>query len=233
MKRCLTVAVQSKLDSTLASRWGSFGGVDEVGRGAIAGPLAVGLVVTRARYLPPSGLTDSKLLSPKARVRLVGPIADWADAHAIGWANESEVSARGVTGALRLATMRALYLVERSLYLSGKGGLGGLLLDGSYNWMNADQPDLFTEEGGTEPRGSVSEVPPVVTQVKADRLSAAVAAASVIAKVARDDYMASIRDPGYGWASNKGYASSAHIAALRQMGPCSTHRLGWKLPGVS
>jgi ribonuclease HII len=102
-----------------------------------------------------------------------------------------------------------------------------VLLDGSHDWLTVpDQPELLSPDlGGVE-------APPVTTRVKADMDCAAVAAASVLAKVERDGIMVGLAGqyPAYGWDSNKGYGSPPHLEAIRQLGPCAEHRRSWKLP---
>ena len=82
------------------------------------------------------------------------------------------------------------------------------------------------------PRQALPEIPPVRTQVGADARCAVVAAASVLAKVERDALMAGLEDPGYDWASNKGYATPAHVAGLGRLGAGDQHRRSWRLPGL-
>ena len=104
---------------------------------------------------------------------------------------------------------------------------GGVLLDGSHNWLSAPD-DLFgLVDGPEDPFGREL---PVHMQVKADASCAVVAAASVLAKVARDHLMQEIDDPGYGWASNKGYGSAAHARAIAELGVSDQHRRSWKMP---
>lgn len=201
-------------------------GMDEVGRGSLAGPLAVGATLVHKDTGPaPAGLADSKLLSHQRRMALVGPVRQWVSASAVGWASPDEISTFGVTAALRFAGLRALGLLSWARRLEG----ACVLLDGSHDWLGPSQADLFAKD---EPYGLTRCTLPVVTRVKADRDASVVAAASVLAKVARDHHMSSLPDPGYDWAANKGYASRSHVEALRVIGPCHRHRLGWKLPGM-
>ena len=102
-------------------------------------------------------------------------------------------------------------------------------MDGSHDWLS-DSPDLFDDLDG--PLYPTVSTPKVVTRVKADASCATVSAASVAAKVFRDRLMEEYEDPGYGWASNKGYSSAAHIDALKRLGPSELHRRSWRLPGV-
>ena len=115
---------------------------------------------------------------------------------------------------------------------------GVIILDGVADWLTAPQPDLLTPlestprpEVAPEPAGA-GPTPPVHMEVKADARCAVVAAASVLAKVERDHLMADLDDPGYGWASNKGYASPAHIRGLAALGASDQHRRSWHLPGL-
>ena len=186
-------------------------GCDEVGRGAIAGPVAVGLSAVHAECGEmPLGLRDSKLLSEKRREALYPVATSWVQAHAVGLAEAHEVDRIGIVAALGLAGRRAL----TALHEAGVGIMSSVIvLDGDHDYLT---PALTTR-------------PTVTTRVKADRDCASVAAASVIAKVHRDRLMieADGLHPGYGWAGNKGYGSSAHYVALGELGPSPLHRLTW------
>jgi len=166
---------------------------------------------------------DSKLLAPEARAVLVPAIEAWAVAVAVGHAQPGEIDALGMTAALRLAGHRALATVGRA------GAIPEVvLLDGSHDWLSVpDQGDLLL---GAHP--DLVAVGRVVTRVKADLTCASVAAASVLAKVARDGIMVGLaqRYPDFGWDRNKGYASPEHLDALRRLGPCPEHRRSWNLP---
>ncbi|MSS85189.1 ribonuclease HII [Actinomycetaceae bacterium WB03_NA08] len=198
------------VEQDLARVWGRIAGMDEVGRGALAGPVCVGVVVVEEEMPPPpEGLTDSKLLTPSKRKTLVEPVQEWASSWAVGMSSAEEIDRWGLTEALRVAGMRALEHV---------GSVGCVLLDGKHNWLGTR--DLFDH--------NTCEVP-VVTQVKGDLLCTAVAAASIVAKVARDALMEQLPDPGYDWARNKGYGSWAHRQALVRLGPSEYHRKSWKL----
>jgi ribonuclease HII len=194
--------------------------MDEVGRGSPAGPAYVGVIVIDSSIGPaPFGVRDSKLVSPATREELVPAIETWAVDRAIGESSAAEVDRLGLTAALRLAGWRAL---DR---LASRPGL--ILLDGSHDWLTPPDPD---PSGGSNPGSGCSL--PVVTKVKADRSCASVAAASIIAKVARDAVMTSLAEdfPGYGWEANKGYATPDHLDALRRLGPTPHHRVTWRLP---
>ena len=223
------------LEKALLETYDCVGGLDEVGRGALAGPVSVGLAIVARRTDDdfPEGLADSKQLTARARRGLVDPVRSWLVDHAVAHASPAEIDERGIVGALRMAGLRALQQV------ADRGHAPGIIiLDGVADWLTAPQPDLLTAlEGGhlpetaPEPAGAPA-VPPVRMEVKADARCAVVAAASVLAKVERDSLMACLDDPGYGWASNKGYASPAHIKALTELGASNQHRRSWHLPGL-
>ncbi len=198
-------------------------GMDEVGRGALAGPVTVGVVVIdeTCRSAPP-GVRDSKLLVPHARERMVPRIQRWALAHAVGHASADEIDEIGIIAALRLAGTRAL---------ASCGVVPDLvILDGNHDWLTAPEDVgllAFAHEDAVL-------TPPVTTMIKADLKCSSVAAASVIAKVTRDRIMVGLgeEDPTYGWVENKGYAAPEHIDALRCHGPSDWHRRSWRLPGT-
>ncbi|WP_402467754.1 ribonuclease HII [Isoptericola aurantiacus] len=203
------------------------GGMDEVGRGALAGPVSVGLVVVDASTpTAPRGVTDSKLLSPAAREAMVGPLRRWAVAWAVGHAGPAEIDAHGIVAALRLAGRRALAQVRRSV-----GDVDVVLLDGSHDWLSRPHADLF-EAADADPAGGLDAPEPGVrTLVKADRLCSSVAAASVLAKVERDGLLTRLaaQYPHFAWDQNKGYAAPAHLDGLRRLGPTPQHRRSWNL----
>ena len=206
---------------------------DEVGRGALCGPVTIGVVVvSEATRTAPQGVRDSKLLTPEARLRLVPRIRRWALCSAVGHATPAEIDEIGIIAALRLAGRRAL----RQLTVRPDA----VLLDGNHDYLSDPvQEDLFGDPVAgvldrAEDCGDVVPVPPVTTMIKADLRCAAVAAASILAKTARDALMVELHDdhPEYGWVDNKGYASPAHIEALGRLGPSVHHRRSWSLPGV-
>ena len=172
-------------------------GVDEAGRGPLAGPVCAAAVI-----LPPHtripGLNDSKKLSDKKRRELFPVICDQAVAYGIGMATEQEIDEINILQATFLAMQRAM---------------DGLQV----------RPDLALIDGNRQKDFGL----PVKTVVKGDSLSANIAAASVLAKVARDDLM--IRQatefPEYGFEIHKGYGTKAHYAALEQYGPSPIHRM--------
>lgn len=189
-------------------------GCDEVGRGAIAGPVAVGLCAVDVRLTQgarmPEGLRDSKMLSEPRREAIAPLARQWALHSAVGLASAEEVDRLGITACLGLAGKRAL----AELHAAGLAILESvILLDGHHDWLN---PALTTPLA-------------VRTRTKADRDCGSVAAASVIAKVHRDRLMiaADAELPGYGWSGNKGYGSAGHYEAIDRLGPSRLHRLSW------
>jgi ribonuclease HII len=186
-------------------------GCDEVGRGAIAGPVAVGLsVIDRGWADQPAGLRDSKLLSEKRREELSPLAASWSLHSAVGLASPEEVDRIGIIAALGLAGLRALTILHESGAAIHESVV---LLDGSHDWLTP----------------ALTKPPRVQTRVKADRDCASVAAASVIAKVHRDRIMRELDavHPGYGWSGNKGYGSADHFAAIAALGASDQHRRTW------
>jgi ribonuclease HII len=195
-------------------------GCDEVGRGAIAGPVAVGLSVFDGRAGgAPKGLRDSKMLSEPKREQLYPLVGAWSVHSAVGLASNEEVDRIGIIAALGLAAVRAL----AELHDAGVEMQGAVvLLDGSHDWLT---PAIA--RGGAIPEGAPR--PTITTKVKADRDCAVVAGASVLAKVHRDRLMieADAVHPGYHWSGNKGYASADHYAAIDELGPTPLHRWSW------
>jgi ribonuclease HII len=196
-------------------------GCDEVGRGALAGPVGVGLsVVHEQTRSAPVGLRDSKLLSEPRREELQPAVAAWSR-HAVGLATNEEIESVGIIVALGLAAARALEVLRASGVAIQDAVV---LLDGSHDWLT---PALRSDDRALGLR--------VTTKVKADRTCAAVAAASVLAKVHRDRLMiaSDAVHPGYLWTSNKGYASAEHYAAIDRIGPSALHRWSWiRQPGL-
>ena len=207
--------------------------MDEVGRGALAGPVSVGVVVVtpEVRRVPP-GLADSKLLTPEARQRLVAPVRRWVQEYAVGHASADEIDAIGIIAALRTAGRRAL--AELS------GPVDAILLDGNHNYLRepaapAAAPDPLAAplfEVAAEAVAPADPEPAVHVRIKADMTCAAVAGASVLAKTERDAILTGLGPdyPVYGFAVNKGYGTPEHLAALREHGPCAVHRRSWRLP---
>jgi ribonuclease HII len=194
-------------------------GVDEVGRGAWAGPVVVGAVVVGpvvvggavAAGIPPPELpgpggrpirlTDSKLLTARSRAAFAGILPGWLAGYALGAAGPEEIDECGMTEALRRAAVRALDALPA-------------------------RPDAVILDGRHDVLGSGWRVR---CEVKADQRSLSVAAASVLAKVHRDRLMAELDadHPGYGFADSAGYPSPAHQRALRESGPTAHHRMSW------
>ena len=198
-------------------------GMDEVGRGALAGPVTVGVVVIdESARTAPQGVRDSKLLQPHARERMVPRIERWALAHAVAHATADEIDEIGIIAALRLAGMRALAACGVRPDL--------VILDGNHDWLTAPEDVGLL---GLAHEGRV-ETPPVTTMVKADLRCSSVAGASVLAKVTRDALMVELgaEVTEYGWTENKGYAAPEHVDALRRHGPSVWHRRSWRLPGI-
>ncbi|GAA2926963.1 ribonuclease HII [Microbacterium luteolum] len=189
--------------------------LDEVGRGALAGPVAVGAAVmdaVGARRRVPEGLRDSKLVTEKRRPEVAARAAAWVQASAVGWASAAEIDEVGIMRALGLAASRAVQAVVDQ----GVGVENALvLLDGNHDYVSKVHPVPL-------------RVRPVI---KADRDCASVSAASVIAKVARDGLMTELHGSHseYQWDRNKGYASLEHREAIRAVGLSPFHRASWAI----
>ena len=171
-------------------------GVDEAGRGPLAGPVCAAAVIL-PKYLEIPGLTDSKKLSDKRRRELFPEIQRHALAYGIGFASEKEIDEINILQATFLAMERAL--AQLSI-----------------------PPELALIDGNREKDFGL----PVKTVIKGDSLSANIAAASILAKVSRDDLMLEMAReyPQYGFEVHKGYGTKAHYDALRIYGPCPIHR---------
>ena len=174
-------------------------GVDEAGRGPLAGPVcAAAVILPRDHQIP--GLTDSKKLSDKKRRELYPIIKEQAIAYGIAFASEQEIDEMNILQATFLAMQRAMDLLEV-------------------------RPDLALIDGNREKDFGLR----VKTVIKGDSLSANIAAASVLAKVTRDDLMEDLAKtyPGYGFEIHKGYGTKAHYEALREMGASPVHRMSF------
>ncbi len=200
-------------------------GVDEVGRGAWAGPLSVGVAVlgfvVPSGHRIPRGLRDSKLLTEEQRERIFLAVGAWCAAWSVGHASAAECDSIGMTAALRLASARAFAVLPAELLPDA------VLLDGNFDFVSPPAaPDLFAP-----PHPVPGWFPTVRTVVGADRTCASVAAASVLAKVTRDRHMRGLSDsfPAFDFDRNKGYPSPAHKEAQRGYGP---HRPAPAVVGV-
>ena len=171
-------------------------GVDEAGRGPLAGPVCAAAVIL-PEHLQIPGLTDSKKLTDKKRRELFPLIQEQAIAYGIGLASESEIDEINILQATFLAMGRALEQLSV-------------------------RPALALIDGNRETDFGL----PVKTVVKGDSLSANIAAASILAKVTRDNLMLELAQqyPEYGFDIHKGYGTKAHYEALRTYGPCPIHR---------
>ena len=174
-------------------------GVDEAGRGPWAGPVSAAAVILNPRKMP-KGLNDSKQLTARQREALELEIMDKAVAWAVGFATVAEIGELNILHATGLAMLRAVQALQVAPQHA--------LVDGNYAFV----------------------LPcPVRTVIGGDGLSCSIAAASILAKTARDRVMVELhgRYPDYGFASHKGYHAKIHVEALRTLGPCPEHRAGW------
>lgn len=171
-------------------------GVDEAGRGPLAGPVCAAAVIL-PEHVDIPGLDDSKKLSDKRRRELFPQIQQKAIAYGIAFADHHEIDEINILQASLLAMERAIQMLSV-------------------------RPDFALVDGNREKDFGV----PVKTVVHGDSLSASIAAASILAKVTRDDYMEkmALEFPGYGFEIHKGYGTKAHYAALTELGPCPIHR---------
>lgn len=184
-------------------------GIDEVGRGPWAGPLVVGAVILGGVEI--EGLNDSKKLTKKRREDLDRVIRGQAAAWALGWVSAGELDDVGMSQALRLATRRAVKQIQAQCKENNLA-FDEIIIDGTVNFLADTALERY-----------------VTVMAKADGLISSVSAASIIAKVARDQFMAE-RDavyPGYGFASNAGYGVAKHRAAIERLGVTPLHRLSF------
>lgn len=174
-------------------------GVDEAGRGSWAGPVSAGAVILDPANIP-AGLNDSKKLTARARDRLELAIKSSALAWGVGMASAEEIDQLNILQATGLAMRRAIKALAVAPAFA--------LVDGNY----AFKLGL-----------------PIRTIIKGDGISSSIAAASILAKVARDRLMIEMDSlyPGYGFAGHKGYHAATHVEALRRLGPCPIHRRSW------
>lgn len=174
-------------------------GIDEVGRGAWAGPVVVAVVGLGGIEI--EGLTDSKLLSKKRREAFSQQIKESAPLVGIGWVSARDIDTIGLSAALKLATRRAVAQIDLSQ-------VDQIIIDGTIKLLDDSRVALMK---------------------KADLLVPSVSAASVIAKVARDHYMTLCDEifPGYGFAGHVGYGAEKHHQAIKQMGVTPIHRMSF------
>jgi len=186
-------------------------GLDEVGRGAWAGPVSVGVAVIPAKVSPPKGLRDSKLVPEEERESLFPRVASWCVDWSVGHAGPDECDQWGMTVALRLAAQRALAGLTCTPDI--------ILMDGAFDYVS--EPG----EGGA----CAVENPEVRTLVRGDMTCTSIAAASILAKVTRDRMMRDLSEsfPPFDFDRNKGYPSPTHQTALAGCGLTSIHRRSW------
>ena len=193
-------------------------GIDEVGRGAVAGPVAVGAFVLDLKTLDvgkiPTKLQDSKLMTEKSREAVFEELVSWQPGYAVGMVSAQEIDSHGIVASLAESAVRALkQLAEiESVKKALAENQVHILLDGTHNWLES----------------VVSRIP-ITVRAKADRDCVSVAAAACLAKVTRDRLMVELAQeyPMYQLDGHKGYASSTHIDALRLHGPSEIHRVSW------
>ena len=187
------------MERLISGAMGVVAGVDEAGRGCLAGPVVAAAVVLHPDR-PITGLRDSKLLSHARRRRLAKAIRRRARAFAVALAAPREIDDVNILQ----ASLRAMERAVRGLPI---------------------HPDLVQVDGNQAPRFNGGG-PAVQAVVRGDRLVPAISAASILAKVYRDRLMGlwHLRYPGYGFDTNKGYPTPVHLAALTRIGPCAIHR---------
>ena len=194
-----------ELETELLDKYQFVVGMDEVGRGSLAGPVAVAAFVLTLDKLngQPQALQDSKLIRENKREKLAEETRAWG-AHAIAMVDAHLIDQHGIIAALKKAGQECLANLDLQNF--------AVILDGNQNWLEMENATIRT---------------------KADRDCASVAAASILAKVERDALMVRLaeRYPEYGFESNKGYSSDFHIEALRRHGPSDVHRKTW-LSGI-
>lgn len=195
-------------------------GMDEVGRGAGAGPVVVGAASLTRDGLKriPRDLNDSKRLSAKERKSVAEELFVTLNDYAVGYASPREIDQRGLSTALSLAGHRALIAL--------RSPIDAILLDGNFNFLGLTTSNLYNDLPG--PR---FEEVPVQLVVSGDSKCVSIASASVISKVLRDKDMVELAEafPEYGWATNKGYMTESHRLAISRFGLSPHHRKSWKI----
>ncbi|MDQ5950871.1 MAG: ribonuclease [Patescibacteria group bacterium] len=178
-------------------------GVDEVGRGALAGPVVAAAVVFDCKHVPILGVRDSKTLSPLQKNRFSADITSSCLAHGIGAASASEIDTIGIVAATALAMKRALEKLAKTDHL---------LIDG----LPFKEASLLSQYQKT-------------FIVKGDSKSYSIAGASILAKVYRDTYMKKLAElhPHYLWQNNVGYGTKKHLENIKEYGPTEYHRLSF------
>jgi ribonuclease HII len=187
-------------------------GVDEAGRGPLAGPVVAAAVILPRGFSHPQ-IRDSKLLSPKQRESLAPLIRENAESWGLGVVEADEIDRINILQASLLAMVKALGALQSKPDC--------LLIDG-----NQPIPVRLFHDGRFSSISSVYQK----TIVKGDQRCLSIAAASIVAKVARDEMMVELdrRYPEYGFAAHKGYSSAAHVDALRRLGPSPIHRQSFR-----
>ncbi len=178
-------------------------GVDEVGRGPLAGPVYAAAVILDPKARPGwlSELRDSKVITASERERLAQAVRDEAPDYGVGWATVPEIDAWGITAANRMAMVRSLQALKHTPQR--------VLIDGPWTLPNYAAPQKAVVHG--------------------DAICCSIAAASIVAKVARDEVMCQLDAlyPMYGFAAHKGYATKTHLQAIALHGACVQHRRSW------
>jgi len=191
-------------------------GMDEVGRGCVAGDVAVGaaLIDLESPLSWPANLKDSKLLSEKAREAIYPEVESYVQDFAVSFGTVAEIEQKGIMAALTSAAVRSLekLMTNPETLAVLRDNQVQIILDGNLDYLGAKSFGF-----------------PVVTKVRADQSCVSVAAASILAKVTRDRVMLELHKqyPDFDLASNKGYASAKHRESLRKLGASPIHRTSW------
>lgn len=189
-------------------------GIDEVGKGAWAGPLTIGIAIA-GKDEPPPGINDSKTLTEKKREAMFDEVAEWCEAWSVGSATPQECDELGMSAAQQLAAKRAFKNLETTPDWA--------LLDGKWNFLASQN---LMEEINSDSKLPTSNTTNII---KGDQLSISIAAASILAKVSRDRQMREVGDKygPYRFPHNKGYRCTWHLAALKAWGATPIHRQKW------